>query len=253
VTAKSRLPDRFTLRALERVASTNDEARRLAEDGAPAGLVVVAREQTRGRGRYGRSWTSPPGNLYASVLLRPDCTLAASAQLSLVAGLALGEALAGLGPPDLAIALKWPNDVLVNGAKTAGILLESAARTDGRAGWVIVGSGVNIVSCPKDTPYPATCLVAEGFAPLEPLTLLEAYLGALDRWLGTWQAAGFAAVRGAWRARSFGLGGEIRLRLEREELCGRFVDLTEGGALLVEEAGGRRREIAAGEVFYPGR
>jgi BirA family biotin operon repressor/biotin-[acetyl-CoA-carboxylase] ligase len=253
VTASSRLPDRFRLRTLGSVASTNDEARRLAEEGAPAGLVVVAREQTRGRGRYGRSWVSPPGNLNASVLLRPDCALAATAQLSLVAGLARAEALSGSGPPDHMIALKWPNDVLINGAKTAGILLENAVRPDGRAGWVIVGSGVNIVSCPKDTPYPATCLAAEGFPPIEPLALLEAYLGALDRWLGRWQAAGIAAVRDSWRARSFGLGREIRLRLEREELCGRFVDLTEGGALLLEEAGGRRREIAAGEVFYPGR
>jgi BirA family biotin operon repressor/biotin-[acetyl-CoA-carboxylase] ligase len=247
-----RLPDRFTLRVLGRVASTNDELRRLAEEGAPDGLVVVAREQTRGRGRYGRSWASPPGNLYASVLLRPDCDLAATAQLSLVAGLALGDACARLGPKGLTIQLKWPNDVLINGAKTAGLLLENAIWPDGRAAWVIIGSGVNIVSCPADTPYPATSLTAEGFVPLAPLALLEAYLRALDAWLDKWRDLGFAAVRDTWRARSFGLGDQIRLRLEREELSGRFIDLTESGALLLEQAGGRRREIAAGEVFYPG-
>ena len=113
--------------------------------------MVSAGEQTRGRGRHGRAWASPPGNLYASVLLRPDCAMAVAAQLSLVAGLALGEALVGLGPPALDLQLKWPNDVLIGGAKAAGILLEGASDADGRAAWVVVGTGVNLVSCPEDT------------------------------------------------------------------------------------------------------
>jgi BirA family biotin operon repressor/biotin-[acetyl-CoA-carboxylase] ligase len=253
VTTTCRLPDGFVLHAHDRLASTNDEALRLAEAGAPAGVVVCAGEQTRGRGRHGRTWASPPGNLYASVLLRPDCQMAVAAQLSLVAGLALGEALVGLGPPDLDLQLKWPNDVLINGAKTAGILIEGASDAAGRAAWVIVGSGVNLISCPQGTPYPATCLAREGFAALTPLAVLEAYLAELDHWLGRWQEAGFGAVRQAWLARGFGLGGEIHLRLDRDELKGRFLDLTDTGSLLLEQAGGRRREIAAGEVFYLGR
>ncbi|MCC2664256.1 MAG: birA, partial [Geminicoccaceae bacterium] len=176
--------------------------------------------------------------------------MALAAQLSLVAGLALGEALVRLGPPQLDLQLKWPNDVLIRGAKAAGILIEGTSDAAGRAAWVIVGSGVNIVSCPEDTPYPATCLLREGFAALSPLAVLEAYLLELDAWLGRWREAGFGAVRRAWLARGLGVGGAIQLRLDRDEFTGRFLDLTETGSLLVEEAGGRRREIAAGEVFY---
>lgn len=247
------LPEGFLLHAFDRLPSTNDEAKRLAEAGAAEGQVVFALEQTRGRGRHGRQWHSPPGNLYASVLLRPGCPMADTAQLSLLASLALAGALVRLGPPDLDLALKWPNDVLLGGAKTAGILLESAARPDGGVDWVVVGSGVNIVSHPMDTPYPATALAHQGFAPMEPAALLDAYLGALARWYARWRAEGFAPVRAAWRARSLGLGARIRLRLEDRELEGRFVDLSATGALVLEQADGSRREIAAGDVLYRSR
>jgi BirA family biotin operon repressor/biotin-[acetyl-CoA-carboxylase] ligase len=253
VSAPIRLSGGFVLHAFDRLPSTNDEAKRLAEAGAPAGQVVWALEQIRGRGRYGRSWQSPRGNLYASVLLRPDCPMAGVAQLSLLASLALFDALRQLGAAQPDLALKWPNDVLLAGAKTAGILLEGAARADGAAAWVVIGSGVNIVSFPHDTPYPATALAEHGFGALAPAVLLEAYLAALDRWLRRWQSDGFPPVRKAWRARSFNLGGPIRLRLEEGELRGRFVDLTRSGGLLLEQPDGSRREIAAGDVLYGGR
>ena len=245
-----RLPDGFVLHAHQRLGSTNDEARRLAEAGAPAGSVVLAAEQSRGRGRHGRSWASPPGNLYASVLLRPDCAMAVATQLSLVAGLALAEALAALGPPGADLQLKWPNDVLIDGAKTAGVLLEGASDLDGRAAWVVAGTGVNLVSCPDGLGYPVTCLAREGFGTLTPAAVLEAYLHQLAHWLGRWREQGFGVVRGAWLARGFGLGAEIRLRLDRGELRGRWLDLTDTGSLLVEQADGGRREIATGDVFY---
>jgi BirA family biotin operon repressor/biotin-[acetyl-CoA-carboxylase] ligase len=248
---EGRLPDGFVLRELDRVDSTNDEVRRMAEAGAEPGLVVLAGEQTGGRGRHGRVWASPPGNLYASVLLRADGALAASAQLSFVAGLALADALERHAPGAVQLRLKWPNDVLIGRAKVAGILLESAGKEDaGGLRCVIVGTGVNITSYPEGTPYPATSLAAAGFAAIAPRTLLASYLGALDRWLAQWRDAGFAEVRAAWRARSVGLGEKIRLRLDREELLGRFVDVTPSGALLLDLEGGGRREIAAGDVFY---
>jgi BirA family transcriptional regulator, biotin operon repressor / biotin---[acetyl-CoA-carboxylase] ligase len=246
------LPAGFVLCALDRVDSTNDEARRMAEAGAPPGLVVLAGQQTSGRGRHGRTWASPAGNLYASVLLRVEGPLAASAQLSFVAGLALADALLRHAPDGVEPQLKWPNDVLIGRAKVAGILLESAGKANGAApASVIVGTGVNIVSSPQGTPYPATSLTEQGFAAIAPGTLLGTYLGALDHWLRQWREAGFAGVRDAWCARSFGVGERIRLRLDREELLGRFVDVTPGGALLLDLDGGGRREIAAGDVFYP--
>jgi BirA family biotin operon repressor/biotin-[acetyl-CoA-carboxylase] ligase len=245
VTAAVPLPNGFVLRELDRVDSTNDELRRRAEAGAQPGLVVLAAEQTGGRGRHGRVWASPAGNLYASVLVRVEGPFAASAQLSFVAGLALADALDRHSPDSVQLRLKWPNDVLIGQAKAAGILLENAGKA-----LVIVGTGVNIVSYPKGTPYPATSLAEEGFAAITPRALLASYLGALDRWLKQWRETGFTEVLAAWRARSAGLGEKIRLRLDREELLGRFVDITPSGALLLDLDGGGRREIAAGDVFY---
>jgi BirA family biotin operon repressor/biotin-[acetyl-CoA-carboxylase] ligase len=248
------LPNPYVLCALDRVDSTNDEVRRRADAGAPPGLVVLAGQQTRGRGRHGRTWTSPTGNLYASVLVAAQGPLATSAQLSFVAGLALAEAIERHAPGGVELRLKWPNDVLIGRAKVAGILLESLAGTgDPHATQVIIGTGVNIASYPADTPYPATSLDAQGFAPVTPHALLGAYLGALDHWFRQWCANGFAPLRTAWRARSLGLGEEIRLRLEREDLLGRFVDVTATGSLLLDLGAGGQREIAAGDVFYPER
>ncbi len=248
----SRLPGGFVLHRFDRVGSTNDEASRLARAGAPTGTVVVAREQSKGRGRLGRQWYSPPGNLYASIVIRPECPLAATSGLSLLAGVALGEALTALGPKGLDLGLKWPNDVLIGGAKTAGILLESTAGEAGRTAFVIIGAGVNIRRAPGDTPYPVTSLAAAGFGDLAPLDLLETYTARLAHWLDRWQREGFADVRDAWRARAQGIGERVRLRLDRDEIVGLFVDLTEGGALVIEQADGRRREVAAGDVIYPG-
>jgi BirA family transcriptional regulator, biotin operon repressor / biotin---[acetyl-CoA-carboxylase] ligase len=253
VNPEPQLPPGYVLHAFDRVESTNDEARRLAEQGAAAGAVVVAERQLKGRGRHGRVWQSPPGNLYASLLLRPDCTIAESAQLSLVASLALAEALVALAPADADVRVKWPNDVLVGGAKVAGLLLESASGAGQRVAWVVVGSGVNIKSAPADTPYPATALAYEGFPPLAPLDLLARYLGALDGWLARWRDGGFAAVRPAWLALGCTVGDRVRLRLAGEELAGRFLDVTEQGALLVGQDGDRRRRITAGELIYPAR
>jgi BirA family transcriptional regulator, biotin operon repressor / biotin---[acetyl-CoA-carboxylase] ligase len=253
VTTGPQLPYGYVLHAFDRLESTNDEARRLAEQGAAAGTVVLAGEQLRGRGRHGRAWSSPPGNLYASLLLRPEGTLAEAAQLSLVASLALAEALIPLAPPGADVRVKWPNDVLVRGAKVAGLLLESAAAADERVGWLIIGSGVNIASAPVGTPYPATALRHEGFPPITALDLLARYLNMLDGWLARWRAGGFAAVRPAWLALGSGVGDRVRLRLGREEVAGRFLDVTDQGALLVAQDGARRRQITAGELLFVDR
>ena len=256
-------PEGFTVHALGAIGSTNDEARRLAEAGAPDRTVVWAREQTAGRGRQGRSWASPPGNLYCSVLLRPGCALRQAAQLAMVAGAALADALGRLGPPpDAAVTLKWPNDVLIGGAKAAGILLEAGGRPDGTCAWLVVGAGVNVASGPAaaaaadaSPPYPATCLVRAGFERPTVEGLLAAYLAALDAWLGRWRAEGFAPVRAAWLARAHGLGGAVTLRLggdddDGAELRGRFAGLTGDGALQLSQEDGRVRRITAGDVFF---
>ncbi|MEM7043988.1 MAG: biotin--[acetyl-CoA-carboxylase] ligase [Pseudomonadota bacterium] len=244
------LPDGFTLHHVETVGSTNDEAAKLADAGASSGTIVLADRQTTGRGRLGRRWHSEPGNLHASVLLRPDCSLKDAAQLSLLAGVALADVLIAECPAESVVRLKWPNDILIDGAKVAGILLESAGDKMGHLTHVILGVGVNLVWAPADVGYAVTSLEAKGFSGRPPAAWLADYAAALTSWLDRWQRDGFAEVRRTWVARSYGLGGSIRLRLDREDVDGRFVDLTEAGALLIERADGTRRELLAGDVVF---
>jgi BirA family biotin operon repressor/biotin-[acetyl-CoA-carboxylase] ligase len=164
----------------------------------------------------------------------------------------LAEALIEHGPDGLDLRLKWPNDVLISGAKVAGILLESAGDRSGRLDHVVLGIGLNIDWSPTVLSYPVTSLNAVGFEPRVPKDWLSAIASSLRLWLDRWQSHGFDGVREAWRARSYGLGGAIRLRLDGKDLDGRFVDLTETGALLIERPDGGRHEVTAGDVIFAG-
>ncbi len=242
------LPDGCALIELDCVESTNDEAKQRAEAGAADGTVVWAREQTAGRGRRQRPWASPPGNLYTSIVLRPGRPVAEAAQLSLVAAVALGDALAALLPDAAALLCKWPNDILINGAKTAGILLESSGTAKAVA-WVVVGCGVNVLSHPSEANYPATDLNSEIEGSITLDTVLERYLASFFHWRDRWLAEGVAPVRRAWIDRAAGIGGPITVRLPDRELTGRFIDMDADGALVLELSDGERRRIASGDVF----
>lgn len=244
------LPPAFSLIPLDSVGSTNDEARRLAEEGAAHGTIVWAGEQTKGRGRQGRSWTSPRGNLYTSVILRPDCKLTEAAQVSFVACVALGEAIAAKVGSAVEVTYKWPNDIMFNGKKGVGLLLESKATPQGALDWVIVGMGTNIAHYPDDTRYPASSLQKEGADPaLAPEVLLEELARQLDIWLEIWRKRGFGDIRAAWKQRVQGLGKAMEVRLPKETLTGVFGDLDSDGALLLKLEDGRTRTITAGDVF----
>jgi BirA family biotin operon repressor/biotin-[acetyl-CoA-carboxylase] ligase len=243
-----RLPEGWRLEYHDRVGSTNDVAKDLARGGAAEGTLVWALEQTGGRGRRGRVWASPPGNLYSSLILRPACPPEEAAQLGFIAALAIGDALAGIAPAGAAVALKWPNDVLLEGRKVAGILLESEIGAERKPAFIVVGAGVNLVSSPSETEFPATFLLAESGVRVAPEIMLEAYAGAFAVWLRIWREEGFAPVRAAWRARAIAIGEPIRVRLDSATLCGRFADIDPQGALILE-IGGERRRIPAGEVF----
>jgi BirA family biotin operon repressor/biotin-[acetyl-CoA-carboxylase] ligase len=242
------LPQGYRLARYDLVASTNEEAKRLAAGGAPAPLAVWAREQTAGRGRRGRAWASPPGNLYLSLLLRPDCRAKTAAQLSFVAAVALADSLAVFLPAPARVFCKWPNDLLVLGRKAAGILLESQIGEQGRLAFLVLGVGVNLVSSPPDSEFPATSLAEAGATPIAPARLLERFLADFDGWERRWREEGFAAVRAAWLARASFLGEPIRVRLDTSGFCGRFLDIDADGALVLEAAGERRR-VSAGAVF----
>lgn len=241
------LPPFYRLLAHTRIASTSDEAKSLAAAGAAEGTLVWAREQKKGRGRQGHAWVSPPGNLYASLILRPDVPVQVAAQLSFLAALAVGDACLELAR-DAAIGFKWPNDVLLAGRKLAGILLESETKPDGRLAWLVLGIGINLATYPVNAAYPATALGATG-ADVAPERMLSALGRHFLSWHERWQQGrGFAAVREAWLARAQRLGQEIRVRLPRAELAGVFAGLDQDGALLLETPSGARR-IDAGDVF----
>ncbi|MEI8394614.1 MAG: biotin--[acetyl-CoA-carboxylase] ligase [Rhodospirillaceae bacterium] len=237
---------------LDSVDSTNEEARRRAGIGAPSGTVIWARRQEHGRGRRGRRWESPDGNLYCSVILCPDCDPAVVAQISLVAAVALGETVAHCLTGDLQPSLKWPNDVLVRGRKIAGILLESEPTADRGIARVVLGVGLNLRHFPADCEYPATSLVNEGVAEPDVAGTLKLFLARLGVWYARWQRLGLAPVREAWLTRAVGLGLPITVRLHRESFVGCFAGLDNDGSLLLDpEDGGAQRRVTAGDVFFP--
>lgn len=246
------LPSVYRLVSLETVDSTNAEAKRLAaegEDRTPDGTIVWAKEQTDGRGRRGRKWHSPRGNLYCSLVLRPEVPAEKAAELSFVAALALFDALGSIGEDAHEAHCRWPNDVLLNGHKVAGILLEAEPGGGEVLDWVVLGLGVNVAVFPGDADFPATSLRAENWAATE-VDCLEAFCRHFLNWTNRWLDQGFAPVRKTWLWRCRGKGEEIEVRLENETITGVFTDLDENGALVVKTALGERR-ITAGDVFFP--
>jgi BirA family biotin operon repressor/biotin-[acetyl-CoA-carboxylase] ligase len=242
-------PHNCSLRHLEEVDSTNDEARRLAVAGATAPLWILADRQTKGRGRRGRVWQAPDGNLTATLLIRPEKPLAQCAQLSFVAALAVAGMVAHFAPVS-EVRLKWPNDVLARNRKVAGILLESSGAGAGRPDWVAVGIGVNLATHPGDVELPAVSLAAMAEKVPTPLEALSALAAEWARWYEMWTERSFAPVRDAWLARAAGLGTRIRARLAGGETCGMFEGIDEDGALLLRENPARLRVVTAGEVFF---
>ena len=244
-----RLPQGYRLIFYDSIGSTNDEAKHLARADAEDGTLVWGIEQTAGRGRRGRAWASPPGNLYASLILRPRCPLDQAAQLGFVAALAVGDTLAWTleTRPD-GLSYKWPNDVLLRGRKIAGILLESELGEGEAPKFVVVGVGINLVSSPRDTEFPATSIAEEDLGTVSPGAALEGFARHFQAWVERWREEGFAPIRAAWRAQAMALGELIQARLDHATLHGRLIDIDQHGALLLESMGELRR-IAAGEVF----
>ncbi|MBK1668281.1 biotin--[acetyl-CoA-carboxylase] ligase [Rhodovibrio sodomensis] len=245
------LPPAYRLRAHDALPSTNDEARRLvrAQD-AGHGTLVWAQEQTAGRGRRGRSWTSPRGNLYVTAVLRPNCGIGEAAQLGFAAALALVDVLGDLMPQQTQVRLKWPNDVLVNGRKVAGILLETVVDSDGTFQALLLGLGVNIAEAPSDTAFPATALQWEraGRA-IRPEELLAPWAEHFLVWTNRWEQDGFAPLRRRWLTHAHRPGQRLRVRLPNREVHGSFHDMDDRGGLLIDTNRGRER-LSVGDVFF---
>jgi BirA family biotin operon repressor/biotin-[acetyl-CoA-carboxylase] ligase len=262
------------IRTVDETGSTNADMLGLARDGAAEGVWLRAERQTAGRGRLGRAWVSPGGNLYASTLVRLRESDPQVATLALVTGVAVEEAVrahlpspspfplgcaerapslsrweregapeARKGEGDVGLQLKWPNDVLLGTAKLAGILLERAGDA------VVIGIGANLAHHPDLPDRPATSLAAHGVE-VTPAAFLDTLAEAFARWLARWRGEGLAPIRARWLARAHAVGTALTARLpDGRAVDGLFDGLCQDGALILRLAGGERRVIHAGDVF----
>jgi BirA family transcriptional regulator, biotin operon repressor / biotin---[acetyl-CoA-carboxylase] ligase len=260
--APTAILDGYRLEAHETVGSTNQLALEHLRAGDPGKLWIVSKRQESGRGRRGRNWETPHGNLAATLALTGTGELKTAATLGFVAGLALSDALAAIVPDGrIAIGvdgggkarnrfeLKWPNDVLADGAKLAGILLESAQLDGGRYA-LAIGIGVNVVAHPEGLPYPATSLAALG-ANVDAETL---FLALSDAWTANahdWdEGRGLARIRKNWLARAAGLGADVAVRVDGNVVRGVFETIDDDCRFVIRAQGGEMIRIAAGDVHF---
>jgi len=238
----------YRLEVFDSLGSTNDEAMARARGGDVGRLWIRAAQQTGGKGRLGRQWVSPAGNLYASLLLVNVAAPDRAPELGFVAGVALASALSRLLGPEA--RLKWPNDIVVGGAKLAGILLE-ATQTIGGGFACVIGVGVNCASHPQGLPYPATDLASLGVA-IPAADLLDSFAEELAGWLDQWdEGRGFAQIHAAWLLFAAGMGETAEVAMGDQRIKGVLRGLDERGRLLVDTEAGLRT-IDAGDVFLPG-
>ena len=241
-------PIGWTVHRLDAVDSTMTPARDAARNGASDRTVFVAREQIGGRGRHGRSWASPAGNLYFTAVLRPDLPARRAGECSLLISVVLADALGAL-IPDADIHLKWPNDVLLFGGKVAGLLPE-AVIDGGVLKALLLGIGVNVAHKPDLSDRATSRLVDHATEEPDLDEVLGRVLRTLDAWFEIWLApGGFSRVRDAWLALGPDLGSPVSVKLGEHRIDGAFRGLGEDGALLILDTDGTDRRILAGEVL----
>lgn len=252
----------YRLFPFDEIGSTSTEAAAAAQQGDAGEVWFAALRQTAGRGRRGRAWETPSGNLAASLLIVPDCDPAIAATLGFVAGVALNRALAATLPAGILrtgidgaegtkarIALKWPNDLLADGQKMAGILLEAQKRPDGRHA-VVIGFGVNVVSAPTGLPYPATSLAALGSdisAETIFAALAEEWVVAYELWDN---GRNVGDILRLWRASAAGIGAEVAVSRDGGVVRGIFESIDDAGRLIVRANDNSRIAITAGDVHF---
>lgn len=234
----------WRIRKLEVSPSTNDTAKAAAESGEAEGLVIWALQQTQGRGRRGRVWESPQGNLYTSLLLRPSGETQNIGLYAFVTALAVADAVRDF-LPQAEITLKWPNDVLVDGKKISGVLLEASSD------WLVVGVGVNVMNSPSKSLYPCTSLHEQGAGQPVLDKVLDALLSHFAHWYDVMQTRGFGSIREPWLARA--KTGSVTVVLPQETIAGTFQGIDLQGCLRLRLADGTERAIATGDVFFEPR
>jgi BirA family biotin operon repressor/biotin-[acetyl-CoA-carboxylase] ligase len=236
----------FKVHTYSQLPSTQDYIKDLAAEDFAEGEVIQCLIQTKGRGRHGNEWTSPMGNLYMSVLLRPDCKADEAGQISFVAAVALSAAIAEYLDEKHTKTLKWPNDILIDGKKCAGILLESDLKGD-KVESLALGMGVNIMAAPEGA-VGLNAVTWDIQVPIHPFR--DKVLEHLDKYYTQWKKEGFAPIRELWLKEAHGLGQSITARLADKSYEGIFEALDEKGALLLKKDNGDILDISAGEVYF---
>lgn len=238
-------PSFWRVQVLGTTPSTQDVVSGLADTGEAEGLAVQALQQTKGRGRHGNIWTAPMGNLYISKLLRPTCRADKAGQLAFVVAVALSDAMDEVIGDGHAKTLKWPNDILIDGKKVSGILLESKLDKHGRIDYLVVGTGVNIFAPPEG----AIGLDSIKKERLAVNTFRDLFLDKLHARYTSWQDEGFGQIREDWLKQAHGLGQEMRIRLPEITYHGVFNGIDDNGTLIAT-VDGEKRTFTAGEVHF---
>jgi BirA family biotin operon repressor/biotin-[acetyl-CoA-carboxylase] ligase len=239
----------FTVHEYVTLGSTNDEAKALLKQGAREGTVVKASTQTAGRGRRGRQWISEPGNLYFSFILEPECSLVQASQLSFVVAIAVGEAiLPFLKTPDI-LSYKWPNDLLLNKEKVAGILIETESDGGQMVDACVVGIGVNLNALPNHPAYPVTTLNQHTTTNVSLDLLFLDILEQIKKYYQIWKQVGFGPIREKWLEPAHSLGQNLSITVGEATICGKFNGLSQDGALLLEREDGFVQKFMSAEVI----
>jgi BirA family transcriptional regulator, biotin operon repressor / biotin---[acetyl-CoA-carboxylase] ligase len=235
----------WQINTFAQLSSTQDYVRELAEEGLPEGIVVQSLVQTKGRGRQGREWHSPMGNLYMSLLLRPECPASVAGQMSFVVAVAVSRAMSLFLTEGHVKTLKWPNDILIDGRKCAGILIEAIMGPAGMVEGLIIGTGVNILAAPEDAI--ALAPISKGHVAIHPFR--DQVLAELKVAYLNWRRDGFGPVREQWLAQAHNLGRPVKASLPDGVYEGIFKDLDKNGALVLTLPDGTEKRVHAGDII----
>lgn len=239
---------RFTFYDYPVVTSTNDQIKDLFNQGALEGTVVIAQQQTAGRGRRGRPWISEPGNIYLSLLLTPKCSLQEVHQLSFVMVLGVGRTIRSYLPDPQMLAYKWPNDLLVGGAKICGILIEIESQANQVADACIIGMGINVNTQPSEVTYPTTALKNHTIQTIDRHKFIADLLENIRILYETWQKDGFDPIGQEWTQSAYGIRKNMRIQMNAEEIHGQFEGINSAGALILKDDKGELHEYMSGEI-----
>jgi len=245
-----RLPSLYELVKLQSVDSAVKEARRRAENGAVEGTLIWAHEQTDAQGRLGQTWHSQPGNLYCAIVLQPEFSPQQALEINYVAALSMGAALGSMMSPMVTLRYRWPNDIILNGDKVAGIFIDTPATVDNDWPWIVVGMSVNVASYPDNPNRGAVSIhEAQGNPDISVVDVLEEYSKQFLHWINRWAEHGFESLLKNWQQRVNGINELVSIELRNETITGELTGIEPNGAITVTLADKSARQISLSEFY----